>query len=237
MPGRLTAVEPIAITRSHGAYVELKRRILRLEMPPGSYFTEGELVVDLGIGKTPVREALTRLRQEGFVLATARSGYQIAPVTIKEARDLLATRTLLEGTAAKQAADGNRDPDRLHELESLCVTSYVPQDPNSVARFLEANTAFHAGVAELSGNSVLADLLRLVLERLERLFHLGLALASQPEEVVHAHTDLVAAILHGDGDEAQRLAIEQGQMTQVMVLNALLASSEVQSAPLDGALR
>jgi DNA-binding GntR family transcriptional regulator len=148
-------------------------------------------------------------------------------VTLKDARDLLATRTLLEGEAARLAAEANVDADRLRRLESLCKKSYKPSSPASIAAFLEANTAFHATVADMSGNQVLADVLRGVLERLERLFHLGLVVTSRQVEVVHAHTELVEAILQGDGDAAERVAVEQARASQAMVLNALLASDAV----------
>lgn len=230
--GRATETEQeatVVTTRSFEVYTEVKRRILDLRMPPGSPFTEGELVADLNVSKTPIREALARLRQEGLVEAMARSGYLVTPVTVKDARDLMSLRTLLEGEAASLAAARGNDLARLRKLEELCKTSYNPKDRGSVVKFLSANYNFHMAVGQLSGNARLIEALQQVLEQLERVMHLGLTATSRADEIVHEHTELVAAILAGDPDKAREVAISQGHTSQRMVLEALLSSDIVMS--------
>jgi DNA-binding GntR family transcriptional regulator len=224
----------VVTTRSYGAYLEIKRRILDLRMPPGTDFTEGELVADLGLSKTPIREALARLRQENLVDAVARSGYRVMPVTLKDARELLVLRTLLEGEAAALAATHGSDVSHLRELESLCRTSYNPKERTSIVAFLGANFEFHMAVARLSGNHRLAETLRGVLEQLERVMHLGLSLSSRADEIVHEHKELVAAIVSGDADGARRISVAQSRSSQVMVLNALLSSDAILATKLGG---
>lgn len=216
-------------TRSFEVYVEVKRRILDLRMPPGTPFTEGELVADLKVSKTPIREALARLRQEGLADAMARSGYVVTPVTVKDARELMGLRTLLEGEAAALAALRGTDLDRLRELELLCRASYSPGDRSSVVTFLAANFNFHMAIATLSGNARLIDALQQVLEQLERVMHLGLTTSSRAEEIVHEHTELLSAILSGDPHKARDVAVSQGHTSQRMVLEALLSSDIVMS--------
>jgi DNA-binding GntR family transcriptional regulator len=219
----------VVTTRSFEVYREVKRRILDLRMPPGSAFTEGELVADLNVSKTPIREALARLRQEGLVDAMARSGYVVTPVTVKDARDLMGLRTLLEGEAASLAAARGTDLAHLKELEELCKTSYNPKDRGSVVKFLEANFNFHMAIGRLSGNARLIDALQQVLEQLERVMHLGLTATSRADEIVHEHTELVNAIFSGDPDKARDVAVAQGHSSQRMVLEALLSSDIVMS--------
>jgi DNA-binding GntR family transcriptional regulator len=231
-PKKAVVEEPdsnVVTTRSFEVYTEVKRRILDLRMPPGSPFTEGELVADLKVSKTPIREALARLRQEGLVDAMARSGYVVTPVTVKDARDLMGLRTLLEGEAASLAAARGTDLARLRDLEALCRASYNPKDRNSVVKFLAANFNFHMAIGTLSGNARLIDALRQVLEQLERVMHLGLTSTSRADEIVHEHTELVAAILSGDPDKAREVAVSQGHTSQRMVLEALLSSDIVMS--------
>jgi DNA-binding GntR family transcriptional regulator len=230
--GRLEGVETegtVVTTRSYEVYTEVKRRILDLRMPPGSAFTEGELVADLNVSKTPIREALARLRQENLVDAMARSGYVVTPVTVKDARDLMGLRTLLEGEAASLAATRGTDLENLKELEKLCQASYSPKDRSSVVKFLAANFDFHMAIGRLSGNARLIDALQQVLEQLERIMHLGLTATNRADEIVHEHTDLVNAILSGDADKAREVAVSQGHSSQRMVLEALLASDVVMS--------
>lgn len=219
----------VVTTRSYEVYTEVKRRILDLRMAPGSAFTEGELVADLNVSKTPIREALARLRQEGLVDAMARSGYVVTPVTVKDARDLMSLRTLLEGEAAALAASRGTDLGQLKELEELCRTSYNPKDRSSVVTFLSANFEFHMAIGKLSGNGRLIDALQQVLEQLERVMHLGLTATSRADEIVHEHTELVNAILSGDAEKARHIAVSQGHSSQRMVLEALLSSDIVMS--------
>ncbi|MBW3667597.1 MAG: GntR family transcriptional regulator [Actinobacteria bacterium] len=217
-------------TRTREAYDAIKRRVIELDLPPGAAFTEGELAASLGLSKTPVREALLRLRQEGLVDAAARCGYRVTPVTIKRARDLFQLRALLEVEAAGSAAERRLDLDALIELEQLGRQTYDAGDRASITRFMEENTRFHVALAELGGNEALADMLQYVLEQLERLFHLGLVLRSRGDEIVHEHQELLAAVKAGNGRAARRIAGEQAASSQLMVLNALLSSEAVMSA-------
>jgi DNA-binding GntR family transcriptional regulator len=216
--------------RTHEAYNALKRRIIDLTLPPGASFSEGELAAELGFSKTPVREALARLRQERLVEAVARSGYRVTPVTIKGARDQFELRALLEGEAAATAARRGVDVDELAELERLCHASYRPDDQSSISRFLEANTRLHVGLAVLGGNDALAMMLQQVLEQLERLFNVGLAMNARADELVHEHEELLAAVRSGDEDLARRTATSQAQSSHRMVMEVLLSSDSVISA-------
>ncbi len=198
-------------------------------MPPGSDFTEGQLVEDLGVSKTPIREALARLRQENLVEAIARSGYRVTPVTVKDARDLMSLRLILEREAASLAALHNTDADQLRKLEKLCQASYNPADRNSIVKFLGANHEFHMAVARMGGNDRLASMLEDVLEQLQRIMHLGLALSSRAGEITHEHKEMIAAILSGDTEKAGEVAAAQARSSQLMVLNALLSSDAVLS--------
>lgn len=211
-------------TLTEQAFDSIKRRIIQLDLQPGQRFTESQLANELGLSKTPVREALAKLEREGLVEVIARSGYRVSDVTLKDARDLLAVRTLLETEAAGLAAARIGDGKQLQALNELCRITYDPSDRSSIARFLEANTEFHATVAEAGGNEQLAEMLRTVLDQLERLFHLGLALTTTSEEMVHEHQDLVRAIMSGNVAEARSVAEAQTRASQLMVLEGLLSS-------------
>lgn len=215
--------------RTREAYDAIKRRVLELELAPGASFTEGELASSLGLSKTPVREALLRLRQEGLVEAVARSGYRVTPVTLKRARDVFQLRALLEAEAAAWAAERGLDLEALVELEQLSRRTYDPGDRASIAAFMRQNNLFHVSLARLGGNEVLADVLEHLLEQLERVFHLGLALRPRGEEIVHEHQELLAAVKAGDAAAARRIATEQAAASQLMVLNALLSSEAMLS--------
>lgn len=228
---------PQLLTRGHEAYLALKARIMRLDLAPGALITESELAAAMGSSKTPVREALARLQRDGLVEAVARTGYRVANMTLKDARDLFNLRTLLEGEAAALAAARNHDIDELRKLDDLCHTSYDVTDIASISDFLSVNAQFHLGVAEAGGNGRLVQALDQVIEQLERFFQLALTVSARADEMVHEHRDLVAAIVAGDAEEARRVAVAQTRTAQAMVVEALLDCDAVQTANLglDGA--
>lgn len=217
-------------TRSAEAYHALRDRILTLHLGPGLSFTEADACEWLGLSKAPVRDALANLRREGLVLSAARSGYTVAAMTVKDARDLFTLRTLLESEAAALAAGQGGDLARLRELDALCQGEYEVTDPDSVRRFLVVNSAFHVAVAELGGNLRLVDQLSRVIDQLERYMHLGLRLAHRAESIVHEHRDLLAAIASGDVKRARAEAAAQAHESHRMVLDGLLSSEAVLTA-------
>jgi len=219
-------------TLAHTAYSTLRQRITSLQIPPGNGFTEGRIAAELGLSKTPVREALTRLRFEGLVMVDQKVGYRASAVTIKGTREFFALRTLLEGEAARLAATQAVEEEQLRALDELCSSSYAPDDAASVDRFLAANTSFHIMIGRAGGNARLTGMLEVMLVEMERLFRIGLLLSSRAEEIVHEHRDLVNAIMAGDEGLARQVAVAQVHASQRMVLDALISSSEVTTTPI-----
>ena len=224
-------ISPRSLTDA--AYAELRSRIVSLRIPPGGEFTEGGMAADLGLSKTPVREALARLKFEGLVLVDPQVGYRASPVTIEDTRQAFAVRALLEGEAARLAASRALPEGHLRTLDDLCRTSYVPSDPASVDRFLVANTRFHLMIGHASGNRRLERMLGVILPEMERLFRIGLLLSSRADEIVHEHYDLVTAITTCDQEQAYQVAVAQVQASERMVLAALMDSPQVSSLPIE----
>lgn len=216
-------------SRTSTAYEAIKRRIIRLEIPPGGGFTEAQVAAELGLSKTPVREALAQLRRERLVEIDARSGCRAAPVTLKDTIDLAAFRGLLEGEAASLAAGRLTDITQLQALERLCQASYRPEDPASIDEFLERNTEFHCTIAHAGGNARLAAALQDALHQMERLFRIGLMFSSRADEIIHEHTDMLDAIKAGDAEQARGVAVAQARAAQKMILDGLLSSPEILS--------
>src|SRR5919198_6233726 len=98
-----------SVTLADKAYAELRRRIILVELTPGAPFSETEIAEALGIGKTPVREALARLRLEGLVQVQPRSSYRVADITLQDANDVCEFRAMLEGESARACAEHARD--------------------------------------------------------------------------------------------------------------------------------
>jgi DNA-binding GntR family transcriptional regulator len=128
------------------AYQAIRRAIITCALPPGSEVSETQLAARFGFGKAPVRAALSRLAQDRLVRAQARRGWKIAPVTLRDVRDIFDLRQLLESEAARLAA-GQVAADELTQLDAACQARYSPGDPNSAESFLASNREFHLLIA------------------------------------------------------------------------------------------
>ena len=210
------------------AYTAIKLAVICCELEPGEPVTEEQLAAQSGFGRAAVRTAIKRLCQEKLVEVAARQRYIVAPITLRQVNELFEVRRLLEPTAAQHAA-GNIDIDRLLRLEELCKARYVVGDVDSSRSFLRLNTEFHTIVVRASGNDVLAELLVGVLEKIERVHHLGHLLRDRNEQAFHEHVDLLEALAAGDGERAYAITHEQIGAAQRFAVDGLLMSPSVLS--------
>lgn len=223
-------------TRMWEAYREIRRRIIELELSPGAAFTEGELAAELGLSKTPVREALLLLQSDGLVFARPATGYRVSPITLKDARNLCRYRALLEGEAAAIAATRALEGRTSLYLEDVAELRFDPGDDASIDYYLSENTNFHYLIAKSTGNLYLQRQVYRVLVELERLFRFALRLAGRPGEVAHDHHALVDAIVRHDPERARQAAIDHAAASEDMVVEALLSSDVIQGVNVGDAL-
>jgi DNA-binding GntR family transcriptional regulator len=171
---------------------------------------EADLARRLGVSRTPVREALNRLQQEGVLEVEPRRGAKVYPPNEDEYLCWLEIREVLEGTAARRAAE-RASPQAIAELKRLCDVFAHPRhgaDPESEPeKYFDANARFHNLILEQSGAAVLQRLGRaydyFASGRHRATQHLGRLKASLEE-----HRQIVRAIERGDGALAERLARE-----------------------------
>lgn len=198
------------LSQSSQAYAQLRRDILTCRLEPGSLIAQGQLVERYAFGLTPIREALKRLEQEGFVRSIPRFGYRITPVSTKDVEDLYDLRGILETGALRLAIERAGDA-QIAEIERLANFRYTFGDPDSYLDFLDRNVQFHVQIAQLSNNALLAEQVGSVLHRMTRIFNLGLDLRDSAEEMQSEHRALVDAIARRDLPAA--LALSEAQIT------------------------
>lgn len=211
---------------SERAYERIKHDIICCLIAPGDEVSEARLCSQYKLGKAPVRAALSRLAHDGLVRAMPRRGYMVTPVTLKDIQDVFELRLLLEPQAARLAA-GRVDARRLRMLDEICRAGYQSGEPKSIARFLEANKAFHVEIAQTAGNARLAHAVSQLLDEMTRLLHLGLGFRNRSQEMQHEHRTLLRALVRGDGATAEKICREQIEAARDMVMKAILSSSAV----------
>lgn len=161
-------------TLTDRAYALLKQGILRGEYPEGSFLSEAEITAKLAIGRTPFREACSRLHSEQLLEVVPRRGYLVPELSFRAVRELLETRLILEGVAAELAAMRG-DPAEAAELArlyQLTLKAAKHKDPR-IDDLVESNREFHLQIARMAHNRELESLLRGVLERSARLVYLA----------------------------------------------------------------
>src|SRR5262249_57102818 len=110
--------------------------------------------------------------------------------------------------------------------------AHPDDDPQRAPHYLELNREFHAAIAEAAGNRRMARLLEELVEHSERVLRLAYLLNNRSQELEHAHSDLVEALIAGDGALARRIMAEHITRTHEWIIQALLASPDLLSAPL-----
>lgn len=150
------------------AYQYLKEQITSLRLRPGDRLRAIAIADALSMSRTPVKEALGRLEQEGLVARSSGWGYVVKNVDLKEARDTYKVREALEVEAAREAIE-RIDKATLDRLRAILKTAETQWNRANVKEFRKCNREFHNLIAAASGNNVLLDQLAAIDGRVQRL--------------------------------------------------------------------
>ncbi len=179
----------------------LRQAIITGDLPPKSRLIEPELARQLNVSRTPLREAIRQLEAEGFVTTVPRVGCSVSEITPQDAADLYAIRTVIEGLAARQAAE-NPNPAKREALEK--ILSELASRTADYRQYHEISGRFHDIIVELSGNRRLQGIYHSLAQHVSRMRTLSLAVRGRPEISLRGHRRIAAAILRGRGAEAER---------------------------------
>jgi GntR family transcriptional regulator, rspAB operon transcriptional repressor len=197
--GQPAPAMPESLTQQ--VYENLKEEILRAQRAPGEMVAEPELAARYGVSKTPIREALRILLQDGWVTALPRKGYLIRPLALEDVREVFALRQMLEPELSAETARRRTDA-QLRELSEL--VDRQADAKNELEGALLAARQFHTLIAESAGNSRAVRMLEGLLDEVRRLHYLmpQLEVHITSSDEVNAHRDLVDALIHRDADRA-----------------------------------
>lgn len=148
-------------------YDNLKGKILNNELFPGDKLIEMDIAKELGVSRTPVREALSRLSEEGLVENFPRKSYIVSKISMKKARDLYDVRTALEPLAVKLLANEGITK-RTQELEDIVTKLIVSYEDNDLETSKDEIMNWNEALISLTRNTILKDTLYVINERLYR---------------------------------------------------------------------
>lgn len=193
-----------APTLAQEAYQTLHRLIVRGQLAPGELLQEPTLCAQLGISRTPLREALKRLSAEGLVVMPRNRRARVAPIDAKELDHLFEVEAGLESLAAGLAAKRmtNTELKRLETLQERLERLLVKGDRNA---YFELNQRIHGLIVTGAKNPALEETHRGLLGRLERARYLALDRLGRWQESTEEHRQILEALKARDSDLAQRL--------------------------------
>jgi GntR family transcriptional regulator, vanillate catabolism transcriptional regulator len=208
----------------------LREMVITGEFSPGERLTELGLVLRLKASRTPVRHALARLAHEGILEPVPTGGYRARAFTLDEIWDAIEIRGVLEGTAARLAAERLSNPAELAALRACCeaMDAITPTTAQHFARYLELNDVFHRELVALAKSSMLLRTLEGVLAlpfAAPGALVFGEAEALHSLEIAHVarehHRAIVEAIEHREGARAESLAREHSRVARKNLARAL----------------
>ncbi|MEX2355638.1 MAG: GntR family transcriptional regulator [Thermaerobacterales bacterium] len=189
---------------SDRAYDALRLRIITGVMKPGEVILEKDLSDILGVGRTPVREAMQRLVAEGLIEAVPRRGMFVSHVGLRDAKEILEMRRELELISVRYAVD-RAQPEKLEQLEAILDRA---QETTGEDYFIDVDLEFHRGLAECGNNSHLSLLVSHYYQLTLRLFHLHGRVQENIDKFHGEHAQLVAAVRDKDVAAGMRIMDE-----------------------------
>jgi DNA-binding GntR family transcriptional regulator len=204
---------PVPLRQSvYDALIDL---IVGGELPPGQHMVETDLARQLGVSRQPIREALHRMEAEGWVDLRPSQGAFVHVPTDAEVDNLLDVRALLEAETARLAAAvpaSAAKAAKLARLREICQEGQDAAEANDFATAVTVNNAFHAEIADISGNTVLAELAHIVGRRVQ--WYYRMVAPERGHGSWDEHRELIEAIEAGHPGRAQEVARDHTERTR-----------------------
>lgn len=189
-------------SQSEAAYFLIRDRILSLALAPGSLVHEAQLREELSIGRTPIREALQRLAHEKLVRSVPNRGTFVTDVNITDLARITEVRAVLEGHAARLAAE-RRTPADQAEIEDL-LSELRTVKLTDQRELMKLDQDIHRRIYRCARNAFLESTLERYFNLSLRLWFLVLDRGVRLREAVFEHRTMLEAIIAGDGDRAEQ---------------------------------
>lgn len=188
---------------SEKAYRLIKRKVVTLELPPSAVIDEHVLMQELGLGRTPIREALQRLDSEGLVNIVPRRGTFVNDISVTDLQKIFELRIVLEGFCARLAAQRiteeelQKMEDVLQDLERL-----HDGDPQVL---MSIDKRFHRLLYSAADNEFMTDILNRLYDLSLRLWYLVLNHLNEVRHSIEQHFEVLNALQEGDGARAEAI--------------------------------
>jgi len=201
-------------------YKKLRRAILLEELKAGERLTEIHLADKLGVSRTPIREAIGKLEQEGLVTIIPRRGTIVADITEKSLKNVLEVRRVLDMLSAELACD-RIDEAGKRALEKACLEFEEAIKGGDLREIVQKDVALHNIIVEVTGNSILRQMMGAMFEQMYRYRVEYLKDESRYETIIREHRGICESIVRRDKEMAAKLAKEHIDNQEAAIMNQL----------------
>lgn len=202
-------------------FESLREAIISGHLRPGERLMEIQMAEEMGVSRTPVREAIRKLELEGFVVMVPRKGAYVAGVSIKDIADVFEVRAALEGLAAGLAAERITDAE-LEVLERSLVHVAEASEAGDLEKLVSMDTDFHDSLYKACRNERLVQILSNLREQIQRFRSTSLSHPGRMKLAWEEHKQIVEAISERNVEVARELArehIENAENSMLDVMN------------------
>ncbi len=184
---------------------KIREDILNGKYKHGEELREATIGEELGVSRTPVREAFRQLELEGLLKMVPNKGTYVNGITQKDVKDIYLIRSLLEGLCARLATE-NITPEQMNEMEENVYLSEFHESKGHFDQMAQLDNRFHEILYESCDSKMLEHLLRDFHQYVYRVRRMTLASEKRGKASNHEHREIMEAIKAGDGDKAEKLA-------------------------------
>ena len=186
-------------------YDIIKNMIILREIEPGKKINEEHIAREIQVSRTPIREALCRLENEGIVRIIPRRGAFVSDLTETNVKEILLIREVLEGLVVRLAVE-NMDEKKLEKLRSaLEKVSKIPDKDRELTHYTHSEVDFHALLLDASNNQMLKNMMEIVNAHLQIIRLRTVVIPERAQKTVKEHQQILQAIEDGDADAAEEL--------------------------------
>ncbi|HQA49351.1 MAG: GntR family transcriptional regulator [Syntrophomonadaceae bacterium] len=198
----------------------LREAIINGTLKPRERLMEIQLAEELGVSRTPIREALRKLELEGFIVMVPRKGAYVADISFKDIADVFEIRAALEALAAGLAAERITD-EELEDMERLVAEKAEAISGYDMDRLIRVDTLFHDAIYKASRNQRLTNIINNLREQIQRYRTTSLAYPGRMKRSLEEHRGIVEAIQSRDPQIAQQVAREHIENAETSIIEAI----------------
>lgn len=199
---------------------QLEQSILDGKYPPGMTLNEKKLCEELGVSRTPLREAFSRLEQEGLVESIPHKGAVVLGISSQDIEDIYTIKLELEGLAAQLAAE-RITPEELTELEETISMTEFYMGKGNVDKVVELDSRFHDIICKAGKNRPLRAMMSNYHNFVKIARHRSLNKPERIPQMLTEHRSIMNAIASGDGELAKSLAVAHINKARVSIASAM----------------